>query len=82
MCLPHVSSIKKKISPKTFGLHCVILHKEDAICVMGTVTQEYRHVLMIFKTYCFPTRTVVSRTRPMLRYAYIACLVGFLLDIS
>jgi hypothetical protein len=23
MCLPHVSSIFKKISPKTFGLHCV-----------------------------------------------------------
>jgi hypothetical protein len=22
-CLPHVSSIFKKISPKTFGLHCV-----------------------------------------------------------
>ena len=24
MCLPHVPSIFKKISPKTFGLHCVI----------------------------------------------------------
>jgi len=23
MCLPHVSSIFKKISPKTFGPHCV-----------------------------------------------------------
>jgi len=23
MCLPHVSSIFKKIIPKTFGLHCV-----------------------------------------------------------
>jgi hypothetical protein len=22
-CLPHVSSIFKKISPKTFGTHCV-----------------------------------------------------------
>ena len=25
MCLPHVSSIVKKISPKTFGPHCVFL---------------------------------------------------------
>jgi exonuclease III len=24
MCLPHVSSIFKKISPKTFGPHCVL----------------------------------------------------------
>jgi hypothetical protein len=24
-CLPHVSSIFKKISPKAFGLHCVFL---------------------------------------------------------
>jgi hypothetical protein len=23
MCLPHVSSIFKKIIPKTFGLHCI-----------------------------------------------------------
>jgi hypothetical protein len=23
MCLPHVPTIFKKLSPKTFGLHCV-----------------------------------------------------------
>jgi hypothetical protein len=29
MCLPHMSSIFKKISPKTFGPHCVSVKHEN-----------------------------------------------------
>ena len=36
ICLPRVSSIfEKKISPKTFGLHCVYLMNHAAICLTG-----------------------------------------------
>jgi len=37
MCLPHVSLIFKKISPKTFGLHCVCVCVSSPKCRTHTL---------------------------------------------
>ena len=43
-------------------------------CLLGN--QGYRHALIICNTYCFPTTTMVTRTRHNATLHYTACLVS------
>jgi hypothetical protein len=36
----------------------------------------YKHTLRICNTYCFPTATMVARTRLSVKLQYIVCLVS------
>jgi hypothetical protein len=38
--------------------------------------EGYKHTLIICNTYCFSTATMVAWTTSILRYMYIACVVG------
>jgi hypothetical protein len=40
--------------------------------------QGYKHTLRLCNTYCFSTATMVARTRLIVTYKYIVCLVKYL----
>ena len=50
-----------------------------AVCMLGTYV--YRHTFKIWNTHCFPTKTVVARTRHNVT-SHVHCPSGYVLDTS
>jgi hypothetical protein len=44
-------------------------------------TWGYKYTYRLCNTYCFSTATMVARTRPLLRYTYLACPVSLLIKL-
>jgi hypothetical protein len=56
-------------------------HDDTAHAHCRLDTQGYNHTLTICNTHCFPLQQWLHEGASLLRYTYIACIVGYEMEV-